>query len=87
MTVQARHRSQAEYSLRLDQSLSDPKSMIENVESNMSEPQPRQQLTQMITGYWTSRAVYVTAKLRIADHLAGGPRRGRSRSQQLPPAA
>ena len=35
---------------------------------------PRQHLTQMITGYWTSRAIYAAAKLRIADHLAAGPR-------------
>jgi hypothetical protein len=33
-----------------------------------------QQLTQMITGYWTSRAIYVAAKLRIADRLADGLR-------------
>ncbi|MDB5312850.1 MAG: methylase RsmC [Gemmataceae bacterium] len=40
----------------------------------MSEPQPRHQLTRMITAYWTSRAIYVAAKLRVADHLADGPR-------------
>ena len=40
----------------------------------MSEPRPAQQLTQMITGYWTSRAIYVAAKLQIADRLADGPR-------------
>ena len=28
----------------------------------------------MITGSWISRAIYVAAKLRIADHLADGPR-------------
>ena len=28
----------------------------------------------MITGYWTSRAIYVAAKLHIADLLADGPR-------------
>jgi hypothetical protein len=39
----------------------------------MREPQPAQQLTQMITGCWTSRAIYVAAKLRLADHLADGP--------------
>ena len=74
MTVQARNRSQAEDSLRLDRSSSDPQSTIENVESNMSESHPCQQLTQMITGYWVSRAVYVAAKLRIADQLKDGPR-------------
>src|SRR6516225_9887471 len=40
----------------------------------MSESHPCQQLTQMITGYWVSRAVYVAAKLRIADRLKDGPR-------------
>jgi hypothetical protein len=28
----------------------------------------------MLTGYWTARAVYVAAKLRLADHLKDGPR-------------
>src|SRR5262245_56729211 len=74
MTVQARNRSQAEDSLRLDQCLSDPQSTIGNVEPNMSAPHPCQQLTQMITSYWVSRAIYVAAKLRIADHLENGPR-------------
>jgi hypothetical protein len=54
--------------------LSDPQSTIENVESNMSEPHPGQQLTQMITSYWVSRAVYIAAKFRIADHLKDCPR-------------
>jgi hypothetical protein len=40
----------------------------------MSEPQPAQQLVQMIVGSWVSRAIYVAAKLRLADHLAEGPR-------------
>jgi hypothetical protein len=40
----------------------------------MSEPQPWQQLSQMITAYWTARAIYVAANLRIADHLKDGPR-------------
>src|SRR5262249_20653863 len=74
MTVRAGNRFQAEDSLRLEQSLSDPQSTIANVESNMSAPHPCQQLTQMITSYWVSRAVYIAAKLRIADHLEDGPR-------------
>src|SRR5262249_60421680 len=74
MTVQARNRSQAEDSLRLDRSLSDPQSTIENVKSNMNEPQRRQQLLQMIIGSWVSRAIYVAAKLRVADRLNDGPR-------------
>jgi O-methyltransferase domain len=40
----------------------------------MSEPQPAQQLFQMIVGSWVARAIYVAAKLQIADRLADGPR-------------
>jgi hypothetical protein len=40
----------------------------------MNEQTPWQQLTQMITGAWTSRAIYVAAKFGIADRLADGPR-------------
>ena len=35
----------------------------------MSEPQLAQQLVQMIVGSWVSRAIYVAAKLQIADLL------------------
>jgi hypothetical protein len=47
---------------------------FEKGKTNMSEPHPWQQLTRMITGSWTSRAIYVAAKLRIADRLKDGPR-------------
>ncbi len=40
----------------------------------MSEPTAQQQLSQMITGYWISQAIYVAAKLNLADRLADGPR-------------
>jgi len=40
----------------------------------MSEPQPSQQLVQMIVGSWVSRAIFVAAKLQIADLMADGPR-------------
>jgi O-methyltransferase domain/Dimerisation domain len=40
----------------------------------MSESHSAQQLVQMIVGSWVSRAIYVAAKLRLADHLAHGPR-------------
>ena len=30
-------------------------------------------LAQLIIGYWVSQAIYVAAKLKIADHLAAGP--------------
>jgi hypothetical protein len=39
----------------------------------MSETQPAQQLREMIVGSWVSRAIYVAAKLRIANLLADGP--------------
>src|SRR5262245_33909526 len=41
----------------------------------MNDAKGWQQLLQMITGTWVSRAIYVAAKLRIADLLADGPRR------------
>ena len=40
----------------------------------MSARQPSQQLVQMIIGSWVSRAIYLAAKLQIADLLADGPR-------------
>ncbi|MGE3804113.1 MAG: methyltransferase [Gemmataceae bacterium] len=36
--------------------------------------QPQQQIIDMINANWLSQAVYVAAKLRIADHLQAGPR-------------
>ena len=74
MTAQVRNRPQAESSLPLDRSLSDPQGTIQNGEGSTNEQTPWQQLTQMITGYWTARAIYVAAKLRVADHLKDGPR-------------
>ena len=48
----------------------------------MSEPPtPQQQLGQMVTGYWLSRALYVAAKLGVADLLRDGPRT----ADELPP--
>jgi hypothetical protein len=35
---------------------------------------PRQILAQMLTGYWTSQALYVAAKLGIADLVEAGPK-------------
>src|SRR6516162_6212527 len=40
----------------------------------MPDVSPHQQLDQMITGYWTSQAIYVAAKFGIADHLKHGPK-------------
>lgn len=39
----------------------------------MDIPHP-EHLTQMITGYWTSQAIYAAAKFGIADLLKDGPR-------------
>jgi hypothetical protein len=74
MTVPAHDRPQAQYGLRLGRGLSDPRPTIEGAESGLNEPQPPQQLLQMIVGSWVSRAIYVAAKLRVADHLKDGPR-------------
>jgi len=40
----------------------------------MTETSLPQQLDQMITGYWTSQAIYAAAKFGIADLLKDGPR-------------
>ena len=40
----------------------------------MAEASAHQQLDRMITGYWTSQAIYAAAKFGIADHLEDGPR-------------
>lgn len=40
----------------------------------MADAAARQQLAGLLTGYWISQALYVAAKLGIADLLAGGPR-------------
>lgn len=39
----------------------------------MTQPSPQEQLSRLISGYWLSQAVYVAAKLQIADRLADGP--------------
>jgi hypothetical protein len=38
------------------------------------EPSPQDQVTRLASGYWHTQAIYVAAKLGIADLLAGGPR-------------
>jgi hypothetical protein len=38
----------------------------------MSEPQHHEQMMRMITGYWVSQAIYVAAKLGIADLIDDG---------------
>src|SRR6187200_133345 len=39
----------------------------------MTNPAAKQQLDQMITGYWISQAIYAAAKFGIADLLRDGP--------------
>jgi ubiquinone/menaquinone biosynthesis C-methylase UbiE len=39
-------------------------------------------LKQMITGYWTSQAIYVAAKLELADRLAGGAKTAEELAQE-----
>jgi ubiquinone/menaquinone biosynthesis C-methylase UbiE len=40
----------------------------------MEELSPQQQISRMLTGYWISQALYVAAKLGLADFLKDGPR-------------
>ena len=40
----------------------------------MDTPSAPEMMNRMITGYWTTQAVYVAAKLGIADLLTDGPR-------------
>jgi hypothetical protein len=47
--------------------------MPENNHSETETAPPHAQLVQMAMAYWTSRIVYVAAKLGLADHLAKGP--------------
>lgn len=38
------------------------------------EPSPQDQLARLASGYWHTQAIYVAAKLGVADLLAGGPK-------------
>jgi hypothetical protein len=38
------------------------------------EPSPQEQISRMLSGYWISQALYVAAKLGLADLLKDGPR-------------
>jgi len=40
----------------------------------MEESSPQAMLNRMLTGYWSTQALYVAAKLGIADLLTDGPR-------------
>lgn len=49
--------------------------MLEHyVQEQREPPPPPMALLQMATGYWESQAIYVAAKLGIADLLSDGPR-------------
>ena len=73
MTVQPRNSQLAENRLRLDRSSTLSFGTNAEVESGKKEAARGQQLTQMLIGYWTSRAIYAAAKLQVADRLADGP--------------
>ena len=47
--------------------------MSDDVGMDTGASPPPATLLQMMTGYWVSQAVYVAAKLGIADLLADGP--------------
>lgn len=40
----------------------------------MSEPSPQDQVARLASGYWHTQAIYVAAKLAVADLLADGPK-------------
>ena len=40
----------------------------------MAEPSPQEQITRLASGYWHTQAIYVAAKLGIADELKDGPK-------------
>jgi O-methyltransferase/methyltransferase family protein len=48
--------------------------VTEHDRSNSAEALPQVAMLQMISGFWISRAIYIAAKLGIADQLEDGPR-------------
>jgi hypothetical protein len=48
--------------------------MHEKLDIETQEMPPHAQLVQMAMAFWTSRTLYVAAKLGLADHLANGPK-------------
>lgn len=40
----------------------------------MTDESPQQKMFQLVSGYWHTQAIYVAAKLKVADLLADGPR-------------
>src|SRR5262249_30017047 len=74
MTVPSRTGPQAESCLPLNNVWRGLHGTVGQEGSSRNEAEPWQQLNQMLIGSWVSRAIYVAAKLRIADHLKDGPR-------------
>jgi Dimerisation domain len=48
--------------------------MHEKLDIETQPAPPHAQLVQMAMAFWTSRTIYVAAKLGLADHLANGPK-------------
>ena len=48
--------------------------MTQSKLDSQTEAPPHIAMFQLISGFWISRAIYVIAKLGIADHLADGPK-------------
>jgi hypothetical protein len=48
--------------------------MSESNHNKTETAPPHVQLVQLATAYWTSRIIYVAAKLSLADRLAKGPK-------------
>src|SRR5882762_6718332 len=46
--------------------------MAQQLEPIKTDVSPSTAMLQMISGFWISRAVYIAAKLGLADHLHGG---------------
>src|SRR5262249_21634207 len=73
MTARLRNCNPAEDRLHLDRSSIPCVERNAAVAADKNEANRRQQLIQMLMGYWTSRAIYAAAKLQLADRLADGP--------------
>ncbi len=50
--------------------------MHEKVDEETPAAPRHAQLVQMAMAFWTSRLIYVAAKLGLADHLSNGPKGG-----------
>src|SRR5262245_17986271 len=58
----------------LDRRAGQVRDLGETMESTREVANPVQQVMQVATGYIASSALYVAVALKIADHLAGGPK-------------